>query len=531
MKKILIVFSICVAVIGFLACEKEKIKIHFKDIEENSIYDYIVENQDMYSKFLRILEAGGLDKTLSAYNPEGDGYTLFLPDDAAIDSFLLTSSYASLDDMLADREFVWYFCRYHVISEKYDANDFPFGAFSDLTLTEDYLAVSFINEFDTSYYKINNQAQVIQTNLEMSNGFVHRIKVALIPVTTTAFEWLMSHSGYTIFRDAVEATGLSSLLNINPKLTGTVLPFTLFLEHDSTFNNAGIFSFSDLVDRISPERADFINPLNPLYNFVAYHVLTENYFLENFMQNSNGDRLSTNYATYSDIPLHIDGKGTDIKINNGKEILDTIVHDIGDTTFINFVGFNYDASNIVTQSGVIHIIDRILKQLPPSRAELYIEINDRPLFDEFNNETGTYLVEDSASLNSIDYSGADLKYVKIDEAEAPAALWSYDYINITGDFILSFTTTKIVQGSYRVHLQADFFNEDNAVVEVFIDNKPVGGTLDLANDPDVTGTADAPFNSKEIGTVNFVKYGQHKITIRTLIPGNFSWDYIRFEPL
>jgi uncharacterized surface protein with fasciclin (FAS1) repeats len=331
----------------------------------------------------------------------------------------------------------------------------------------------------------------------MSNGYIHLIKVALTPVITTTYGWLMNHSGYTIFRDAVEATGLNSLLNINPKVTETVLPFTLFLEHDTTFNKAGIYTFSDLVDEISPDRADFNDPLNPLYNFVAYHVVAESYFLENFQQNSNGDRLSTNYATYSDIPLHVDGRTNDIKINIGKEMFDTIIHDVGDTTFINFVGFDIDASNIITQSGVIHIIDQVLKQQNPSRAILTFEIMDRPLFDEFV-KVSSYLIEDSLSLNSINYSGAELSYVLMDEDEAPAALWSNNYVQINGDFTLSYTTNKIVQGDYTVFLQADFnrSNAENAVIEVFIDGKPVGGTVDLSNDPAVNGTEEAPFGQK-----------------------------------
>lgn len=531
MKKIAIIISLCAFALSFIGCEHEDIEISFKDVEKYSIYDHIKQHEEDFSSFLRILEVGNLDKTLSAYNPDGEGYTLFLPDNAAIDSFILKSNYSSLDEMLSDEAFVWYFARYHVISEKIDANDFPFGAFSDLTLTEDYLAVGFVNETDTSYYKINNQAAVTQTNIEMSNGFIHLIKVALEPVVSTAYGWISSHSGYTIFRDAIDATGLQSLFNINPKVNEDVLPFTVFLEHDTTFNKAMIFDFGDLAERISPGRADYTDPMNPLYNFVAYHVVAESYFLENFMQNSNGDRLSTNYPTYSDIPLHVDGRGTDIKINKGKEIFDTIVHSVGDTTFIDYVGFNYDVSNIVTQSGVIHIIDRVLEQQQPSKAELYIEIYDRPLFDEFNDEVGTFLIEDSASLNVISYSGADLMYVRMDEAEAPASLWSDDYVKIDGDFTISFTTTKIVQGAYNVYLQADFYNEENAVIEVFIDGKPIGGTVDLANDPDVNASADAPFGEKELGTVSFMKYSNHTITIRTLIPGNFNWDYFHFEPL
>lgn len=531
MKKIFILLSICTITWGFYSCEPETIDIQFKDVEENSILDYIVDNKDKFSSFLRILEAAELNKTLSAYNPDGAGYTLFLPDNAAIDSFIGKSTYSSLDELINDTEFVWYFARYHVVSEMIDANDFPFGAFADLTLTKDYLAVSFVIETDTSYYKINNQAPVIQTNIEMSNGFIHLLKVALEPVYSTTFGWIVSHPGYSIFRDAAEATGLSVLLNENPKVSASVLPFTLLLEHDSTYNRIGVHNFADLAHLISPDRADYSNLSNPLYNFVAYHVVKGNYFLENLMQNSNGDRLSTNYSTYSDIPLHIDGRGNDIKVNMGKEIYDTIVHAVGDTTFIDFVGFNYDVSNIVTQSGVIHIIDRFLKQQPPARAELYLEIFDRPLFEELNDEVGTYLIEDSTSLNSINYSGADLMYVKMDEAEAPGALWSDDYIQISGDFTISYTTFEIVQGTYEVYLQADFFNSDNAVIEIYIDGKPIGGTVDLANDPDVNASADSPFGSKDLGSITFTKYSRHTITIRTLIPGNFGWDYIRFEPI
>ena len=531
MKKITIILSICSIVIGLVSCGKDdKPEINFKDVEKRSILDFIQDSVEQYSHFLEILKKGGLDKTLSAYNPNGDGYTLFLPDNAAIDSFIKDSEYASYEELLNDDQFLWYFSRYHVVNEQIDANDFPFGALSSLTLTEDYLSVSFIIETDTSYYKINNQAPVVKTNIEMSNGFIHLIKVALSPVTTSSYGWLQNHEGFSIFRDAVEATGFNTILNMNAKENESNNSLTLLLEHDSVFNKAGIHNFAELAALISPGRADYTDYLNPLYNFVGYHVLNGTYFLEDFMENDNGDRLSTNYSTNSDIPLHIDGTGNDIKINKGKQMFDTIIHSVGDTTFINFVGFNYDASNVISQSGVIHFIDQVLQQQQPSRAIQTYEIRDN-YFWELWPDVGTYLIEDSTLLSIIKFSGANLSYVLKTEEEAPGALWSNDYVNIDGDFSISFITSKMVQGDYTVMLQADFFNSDNAVVDVYIDGKAVGGTLDLANDPDVVGTADAPFGEKELGTISFVKYQAHTITVRSLIPGNFSWDYIRFEPL
>lgn len=530
MKKILYTISLlaCVMITMAVSCDPNEIEIDFEDLEKQTIYDYIVENKDQYSSFLTILERSGLDKTLSAYNPNGDGYTLFLPTNEAIDSFIQANeNYNTLDDLLNDEDYIWYFSRYHVVNEGIKSDEFPFGAFSEYTLSEDFLAVSFIIETDTSYYKINNQAPVIQDNIEVSNGFVHIVSRALTPVTQTAYGWLKSNDGYSLFLAAVDTTGLDELLNINPKADKDLLPFTLLLEHDSIYYKKGIFSFQQLVNYVSPGRSDFDNPLNPLYNYVAYHVLSQRLFIDDFTE------ASSNYSTYSDIPLHVDGMGMDILINKGKEMFDTIVHSIGDTTFINYIGFNYDASNVITQSGVIHFIDRILRQQPPSRAVQTYEFFDRPMFEEFQIVTGPYLIEDSTLLNSMSYSGSELTYINYSDEEAPNGLWSNDCIQLDGDFTFSYKIPKIVQGAYTVFLAADFYSPDreNAVIEVYIDGKAVGGTVDLSNDPDIRATSENPMGTKELGTINFIKYDAHTITIKALIPGSFTGDFIRFEPL
>ncbi|HLO58017.1 MAG TPA: fasciclin domain-containing protein [Bacteroidales bacterium] len=528
MKKLFysLFISIC-AIIGLaMSCDPDTIRIDFEDVEKQTIYDYIVQHKDTFSSFLAILEKSGLDKTLSAYNPNGDDYTLFLPTNEAIDSFIKDSKYATLNDLLNDEDYIWYFSRYHVVNKGIDKNDFPFGAFSEYTLTDDYLAVSFIIEDDSSYYKINNQAPVIRPNIEVSNGYIHIVSRALTPITQTTYGWLAAHDGYELFKTAVDTTGLIGLLNINPKVDEETLPFTLFLEHDSIFYKRGIFSFTQLTNLISPGRTDYSNPLNPLYNWVAYHVLSENMFVDDFQG------VSSNYSTYSDIPLSVDGMGIDIKINKGKEMFDTIVHSIGDTTFINYVGINYDASNVITQSGVIHFIDQILKQHPPSRALQTYEFFDRPTFTEYQTLPGTYLIEDSTLLNSITYSGSELNYIKYSEEDNPNGLWSTDCVQLDGDFTFNFKLPKIVQGNYTVYLQADFYspNKENAVVEIFIDGKKVGGTIDLSSDPQVNASSTNPIGTKEVGTINFIKYDSHTLTVKSLIPGTFTGDFIRFEP-
>ena len=172
---------------------------------------------------------------------------------------------------------------------------------------------------------------------------------------------------------------------------------------------SGINSFEDLAGFISPEDDNYTDPANPLNGYVAYHMLDGSYFLDDFVDKS------TNYTTFSEIPVIINGLGLDILINPGKEMFDTII-DRMDTTIIDFVGFYYDASNVLTQSGAIHFIDQVLKQQAPSRAIQTFEFWDEPLLNEYRNTPADYLIEDTASLYHFNWSGTDLIFIETGNA-------------------------------------------------------------------------------------------------------------------
>ncbi len=515
----MILLGLSVILIGTRSCDPIVVEANFEDMIDMTIYDYIIDNKEEFSSFLRILQEGGIDRTLGAYNPKGLGYTLFLPTNDAVDQFIEENDqFSSLNDLLSDKEYVFTFSRYHAVSQAINADDFPFGALPEYTLSGDILTVSFIVEPDTSYYSINNQAPVAEPNIEVSNGYVHVISQALEPVTFTTYGWFEQNEGYSIFMSAVVATGYSSDFDINIKdEEEEARPFTLLLEHDSVFNRRGIFTFEELVADISPDDNDYTNDLNPLNNFVGYHMLNEIRFLDDF------EDVATNYSTYSDIPLNINGLGLDIMINKEKQVFDTIIHG-SDTTIVDYIGFNYDDSNILTQSGAIHFIGQILRQVQPSRAVQTFGFGEEPLFDELRQEPGEYLVEDSSALLYIKWSGSDLFFVEEADEDHPA--WNGDYIVLGGDFSVTYTIPKIVQGTYLVLFGAEAFSDLNALVEVSIDGKKLGGLIDLTSE----GSADNPYAQIELGKINFLKYEHHTIQVRSLIPGTFFWDYIRFEP-
>ncbi len=520
MKNIGYIISLLLVVVfmGHSCKEPERVA-GFEDADQISIYNYLLENKEEFSSFIAILEKGGIDKTLSAYNPDGIDYTLFLPGNGAMDKFIAASErFSSLDDMLKDQDYCETFSRYHVVNRGIHTQDFPFGAFPEPTLSDDYLTVSFVIEPDTSYYKINNQAAVILPNIEVSNGYIHEIEIALQPITFSSYEWIGENSGYSIFKEAVDLTGLQPLIDFNVKEEENRQPVTLLIEPDNIYNENDVNSVTDLADLISPGNNDYTNITNPLNNYIRYHILAGGLFIDDF------EEVATNYTTFSEIPLNINGLGLDILINKGKQVFDTIVSE-GDTTIIDYIGFLYDESNVISQSGAIHFIDRIMTQQTPSRAIKTYGFYEEPLITEYRREVGTYLIEDQDALQYINWTGADLFFVELGDQKSSA--WDNDYLQIDGDFTISYKIPKIIQGKYEVFLAAEAFNVNNALVEVFIDGKKVSGLVDLSKG----GSSNSPFQRIKIGTIDFKRYSTHLIEVKPLIPGRFLWDYIRFEPI
>ncbi len=521
MRNTIIYIFLYFLIVGFSCDENPPTNVSFEDTFQLTIYDYLEENKEEYSDFIAILESGGIYKTLSAKNPFSDGYTLFLPDNDAVQNFISQNlQFASLSELLEDQQYVSLLSRYHVLTEAMHSNLFPFGAFSDPTLSEDLLTVNFVIGTDSSFYKINNQAAVIAPNTEVSNGFIHEIGSVLEPVAYTSYEWLTRRPEYSIFVEAVELTGTRSLIDLDLKAPEQRLipPVTLLVEPNEIYQESGIYSLDDLIARVSPDNDDYTDPSNPLYNFVGYHVLKNNYYLDDFQD------ITSNYNTNSEVPILINGMGNDIAINKGKQILDTII--VGqDTTFIDYVGFLYDESNIITKSGSIHFIDRVLELQNPSRTRVTLQFREEPVINTLRANEGTFRLDNyREDMLRLEWTADELFYVK-QGSESNAS--NDDYLLAEGDFIIRYSIPQIVQGKYELIVRADAFYRNNALVEVYVDGKKIGSTVDLTRG----GRASSPFDQKTVGTIIFNNYREHDIEIRSLIPGRFSWDYIRFNPI
>lgn len=506
--------------IFFSSCTKNTNDTGFFDENVLSISTFLEANQEEYSRYWQVLESTGLFPTLNAYNPHGDGFTLFLPTDEAFDRYVQENEkYDSFEDLMDDHEFLWLLSRYHLVNRSFHTSEFPYGALPDSTATGDFLTIGIEVLADSSRYTINNEAPLIIYDIETTNGYIQVIDEVLEPISFNSYEWLVNTEGYSILAKAFEVSGLKDTMDIyRYSSTGQLIKngYTILAEHDSIFQRNGILSFEDLVDQVHTPGYELDDPDGGLYQFAAYHMLEGRYFLDAF-------EGSSNYNSYAVYPVSISA-GLQIKINAG---VDTFRVEITgtDTVYINYIGLFFQESNVNTKNGPIHFIHEIMELYQPRRSTRTFQFLEDPKIRESSQNIGSYEFVDPNLFELIWWGGTErLVYVKGSQNDNTAS--QRDYIELKGNFDFSYTMPKIMPGRYLVEIRADAYGNENATIQVRIDDKRMGGNINLTSG----GSSNAPFQVFSIGIIEFPSYKGHLLEVNSLIPGTMKLDFIRFIP-
>ena len=490
------------------SCKEELTIKPFYEEKTESMTDYMEARPDSFSHFFRLVQTAGMEKTLTAYNPGGNNYTLFLPTDEALEQFVQSSNtYDNLDDLLNDEEYVNLLVRYHVVNIELESNEFPFGSLPDTTLTGDLLTIGFVGELDSVILKVNNRASIIKPNIEVINGTIHQIDLVLRPIVFSSYEWLSENPDYSIFSEALEVTGLNNVFRINTGAEGAFYPpNTVLAEPDKIFNKNNIYNIDDLKNRYSPDNQNYSDPSNLLFQFMAYHILEGKHFLNSF------EGVNTNYNTYGNLPIYLNGRGLDIKINSGVEVFDTLISG-GDTTIIDYVGLDYENSNVTTKNGAIHTLSNIMNLFSPPRSPRIFQFYEEPLIFEAEKSPNTYDfdLQDREAFRFLNWYGVEeLMYVK--SGSDLTGVWNNDYIQVEGDFSISYEIPRILPGRYNFQIRADAVYHQNATIQVFLDGRKIGSNIDLTQNP---GGGTSSMNSYNVGIVDFSNYESHEIVIQS----------------
>ena len=282
-----------------------------------TIVDIAVED-GRFTTLVAAVQAAGLAETLSSEGP----FTVFAPTDDAfaalpegtLDSLLLPENKQQLTDILL----------YHVVPGKVMAADVTGmdGQMADTALDGKQIDIS----VDMGSVTLNENAKVIATDLEASNGVIHVIDTVLLPPSDEAaaepmdiVDTAVADGRFTTLVTAVQAADLVDTL----KGEG---PFTVFAPTDEAF---AALPEGTLDSLLLPENKQ------QLTDILLYHVVP-------------GQVMASDVVGLTSATTAL-GKDATIKVQDGKVFLNDNAEII--------------ITDIKTSNGVIHVIDTVL--LPP----------------------------------------------------------------------------------------------------------------------------------------------------------------------
>jgi len=281
-----------------------------KDIVDTAVAD------GRFTTLVAAVQAAGLVDTLKGEGP----FTVFAPTDDAfaalpegtVANLLLPENKQALTDILL----------YHVVSGEVMAADV-----TALTSAPTVLGKDVAVKVDMGNVYINN-AKVIITDIETSNGVIHVIDTVLLPPTDEA---AMMEEKNTIVDIAVADGRFNTLVaavtaaDLVETLSGEG-PFTVFAPTDDAFAALPAGTLDSL---LLPENKQ------ALTDILLYHVVS-------------GKVMAADVVTLTSAPTVL-GKDITITVKDGKVYLNDTVQVI--------------ITDIEASNGVIHVIDAVL--LPP----------------------------------------------------------------------------------------------------------------------------------------------------------------------
>ena len=276
--------------------------------ETTTVVDVIVE-----SEVHTILEAAVIEADLAG-TLSGEGpFTVFAPTDDAF-AALATALNATAADLLALPELADILL-YHVIGAQVLSTDLADGATATTLLGED---VTVTINGDGIFI---NDAQVTVADIVTDNGVVHVIDaVLLVPEPFTVVDVIVNSEVHTILEAAVIEADLAGALSGDG-------PFTVFAPTDDAFAALAAALNATAADLLAlPELADIL-----LYHVVGAQVLSTDL--------ADGATATTLLGEDVEVSIECDGS---IFINDAQVTV----------------------ADIVTDNGVVHVIDAVL--LPPT---------------------------------------------------------------------------------------------------------------------------------------------------------------------
>ena len=279
-----------------------------------TVVDIIVESESHNVLETAVIEAGLVD----VLSDTTTTFTVFAPTD---DAFYMLPE-GTLDAVLADNELLTSILTYHVVDGTALSTDLVDG-----TTVETLNGGSVTVTIDTTGVFIND-AQVIIADIVADNGVVHVIDAVLLPVveTTTVVDVIIDSEDHTVLELAVVQEELVETLSGEG-------PFTVFAPTDE--------AFTALAEAFNVEVTSLLE-LQNLTDILTYHVVSGTVLSADLTDGMETTALNGGTLTFT-----VDSMGVEVGTAA-----------VGPAMVI--------VADIVTDNGVVHVIDAVLVPETPS---------------------------------------------------------------------------------------------------------------------------------------------------------------------
>lgn len=244
-------------------CKKQDLKL--TTTSDVNIVGYLELYPDSFSLFKEILDRTENTAFLNAYG----AYTCFAPTNSGVKAWLAKINAPNVG--AADLNTLKDMVKFHLLTDTITTASFKDGKLPVPTMFGQYLVTGVNFEAGTSSYTINRQALVTKSNIKVGNGIIHQLNSVLVPAALSLVKQLEAKPDYSIFVEAIKATGYYDLLNtVDPDTTKRWM--TLLAESNKALADSNINNFTALKARYSNTG----NPLlvtDSLHMYIAYHIL------------------------------------------------------------------------------------------------------------------------------------------------------------------------------------------------------------------------------------------------------------------
>lgn len=525
--------------LAFLNCTSEK--INERTDETVNITDFLRQN-DEYSMFLEMLEITNYSSFMNTYGT----YTLFLPTNTAVKQYLTDIGAASVKDVpLTDLQDL---VKLHILDQVVATTSFTDGKIATPSQQGQFIITGAANIGGASSITVNKTARITSSNVKVGNGVIHVIDKVLRVANKTLAKTLEENESFSLFTEALKATGWYEKLN--QPLTATTVDgkttlsghLTVLTETNEVFKAAGINNLEDLKTKYS-HLNDPLNPEDSLNLFVSYRILPKLQYLAD---------LAVSPSLETKAPLEV----ISVKLAMGNILLN---EETFNGVLEKGIPVNRAASDVTSSNGVVHAVDQnfFIKKRNP--VPVYFDLGDQPEFRKLSaifRKPGNFVTLAKSVFSEVTWDGTDaLTYVCATKGSSSYQdrAWKGDIIEIfrfrnNNTQNIAFKTPVIIKGKYKVWVSYRWKSTKNPTVRAYFNGVALPRLINFQEqgvnniDERVLESQGykshiSPFtnrfNTRLCGVIDVQTTGRHTITFESLSnPGDTAWmDTVEFRPV